>query len=212
MIWIVILAIIGYISGSIPTGVIIGKKVKGIDIREVGSGNIGTANAIRALGPKWGGIVFLCDVLKGTLPVLLAIALLKWWPGVVSDVFGIFIPMAAGFGAVLGHNNSVFLGFSGGKGIATSFGVFLVLDYRAALIAFLVWIVVVVITKISSLGSLMGALSAPVVMIFFRQPVHTIIFAFVITAIAFYKHRENIGRILKGEERRITEKVSGTSD
>jgi acyl phosphate:glycerol-3-phosphate acyltransferase len=212
MIWIVILAIIGYISGSIPVGVIIGKKVKGIDIREVGSGNVGTANAIRALGAKWGGVVFLLDVLKGTIPVLLAIWLVNWLPGISENSLSIFFPIAAGIGAVLGHNNSVFLGFSGGKGIATSFGVFLVLDYRAALIAFFVWIIVVVVTKISSLGSLLGALTAPVVMVFLMQPAHTLIFAFAIAALAFYKHKENIKKILKGEERRITEKVTETGE
>jgi acyl phosphate:glycerol-3-phosphate acyltransferase len=212
MMWIIMMAVIGYISGSIPVGVIIGKKVKGVDIREVGSGNVGTANAIRALGAKWGGLVFLLDVLKGTLPVLSALWLVRCCPGISEDSSSVFIPMAAGLGAVLGHNNSLFLRFSGGKGIATSFGVFLVLDYRAALIAFIVWIMIVVITKISSLGSLLGALTAPVIMIFSGQPFHTIVFAFTIASIAFYKHRENIKRILKGEERKITEKVSRAND
>lgn len=207
MIWIVVLSIIGYLCGSIPFGIVIGKKIKGIDLRTVGSGNIGTANAIRALGFFWGGMVFLCDVLKGAFPVLLAIGLTKWMPGAVPQYLYHFTFALAGFCAVIGHNHSIFLNFGGGKGIATSFGMFLVLNPVAALIAFGVWFVVVAASRLSSAGSLAGSLALPILFFLFKSPLEYVIFAAVACIFAFYKHRENIGRLLRGEERKFGEKA-----
>lgn len=207
MIWLFVLIILSYLSGSIPSGLIIGKKVKGIDIRKVGSGNIGTANAVRALGPLWGGTVFISDVLKGVIPVVLAIYLPRWFPGLFPGKTYFYAHAIVGLAAIIGHNYSAFLKLSGGKGIATSFGVFLVLDWRAALIGLLIWIVVVVITRFSSLGSLLGAISIPVVIALFRDPMEYIIFGVVAALLAIYKHRGNISRLIRGEERKITGRV-----
>jgi len=201
--WIIILVLLGYISGSVPYGLIIGKKFKGIDIREIGSGNIGTANAIRAMGPLLGGIVFLCDSVKGSIPVLLASGINKWFPGAIPANLVNLTLALVGFAAIMGHNYPVFLGFKGGKGIATSFGVFVVLCWKAALLSLLVWAVVVAVSRYSSLGSLTGSLSLPILMIVFKSPVEFIIFGFIACAFAFYKHRANIGRLLRGEERKI---------
>lgn len=206
MLGIFVLVLIGYLLGSIPFGLIIGKGIKGIDIRDIGSGNIGTANAIRALGPFWGGMVFAGDVLKGVLPVILAVWLGKTFPGTIPAAATPYCHVLAGLASIIGHNNSLFLNFKGGKGIATSFGVFIALDWRPALIGFLIWGLTVIITKYSSLGSLLGALSLPISMIILKQPLPYAIFAAAATVLAFYKHRENIQRLLKGEEKKITDK------
>jgi acyl phosphate:glycerol-3-phosphate acyltransferase len=207
MVWVAVIAIFGYLLGAIPFGVIIGKSMKGIDIRDVGSGNIGTANAIRALGPFWGGLVFLGDVAKGVIPVLLATRIPAWIPGSIPANLVPYSQVLSGFLAIIGHNKSVFLKFSGGKGIATSFGVFLALDWKAALLGLLLFGIVVGISKISSLGSLTGAISLPTLMIIFKDPIPLVVFAFIASALAFYMHRENIGRLMRGEERKITDKA-----
>jgi len=205
ILWIILLTAISYIAGSVPFGILIGKGVKGIDIREVGSGNIGTANAIRALGPFWGGLVFVCDVLKGALAVLAAVWLPRWFPGMIPVPVQPFLHVFCGLASIIGHNNSMFLKFKGGKGIATSFGVFVSLEWKAALLSLIVYVIIVAITRLSSLGSLLGCVALPVLMIVFKCPVIYIVFAFTASAIAFYKHRENIKRLAKGEERKITE-------
>ena len=107
----------------------------------------------------------------------------------------------------MGHNHSIFLGFKGGKGIATSFGAFAAMEWRAALIGFILYVVIIAITKVSSLGSLAGSLSIPILMFFFRTPTPYVTFAFLAVAMAFYTHRENIGRLIRGEERKITGKA-----
>jgi acyl phosphate:glycerol-3-phosphate acyltransferase len=207
MVWIAILAIFGYFLGAIPFGVIIGKSMKGIDIRDVGSGNIGTANAIRALGPFWGGLVFLGDVAKGVIPVILVTWMPTLIPGSIPANLVPYSQVLSGFLSIIGHNNSIFLKFKGGKGIATSFGVFIALEWRAALLGLLLFGIVVGISKISSLGSLTGAISLPILMIVFKDPIPIVAFAFIASALAFYMHRENIGRLMRGEERKITDKA-----
>jgi len=207
MVFIIIFILISYLNGSIPYGLLITKKVKGIDIRTVGSGNIGTANAIRAVGFKWGAVVLLCDVLKGALPVLLVMGISKWNPGLIPLKLINLTVVLVGFAAILGHNHSIFLKFTGGKGIATSLGVFLALKWPVALIALVIWGIAVFATKYSSLGSLLGSLSMPFLMILFKTPAEYIVFAFIACAFAFYKHRANIGRLIRGEERKINERT-----
>lgn len=206
MIWIFILTIASYLIGSIPFGLIAGKYIKGIDIRTIGSGNIGTANAVRALGPFWGGMVFLGDCLKGSLPVVAVILISRFSPSSIPENLIFTTQVVAGLAAILGHNYSIFLGFTGGKGIATSFGVFVVLNWKVAVLSFLVWVICIILTKISSLGSLLGSLAVPILLIIFKSPLEYIVFGFVATIFAFYKHRENIGRLLRGEERKINQK------
>lgn len=203
MIWMFLLTAAGYLLGSIPFGVLIGKSIKGIDIRDVGSGNIGTANAIRALGPFWGGLVFAGDFLKGALSALIVIGTAHYYPNLLpTDLLNLLMCLT-GLAAILGHNQSIFLGFKGGKGIATSFGVFLVLNWKAAIISFLLWLIFVIITKYSSLGSLAGSLALPISIYLLKSPVEHVIFAIIASVYAFYKHRENIKRLLKGEERKL---------
>jgi len=212
----VIFLFVTYLCASIPFGVIIGKLFKGIDIRKTGSGNIGTSNAFRALGPVGGGAVFLLDALKGFVPVFIGAGLMHKYnyPQAFVSVFVII----AGITAILGHNYSIFLKFSGGKGVATSFGVFLGINWYIALICLAIWGLTVLISKISSLASIIAALSLPVMMLVFKQPPSYIIFAFLACGLAVYAHRSNIKRLLNGtelkmstkEKKNVTEEESST--
>lgn len=193
---IVMLLVSAYIAGSIPFGVIIGRLLKGVDIRTVGSGNIGAANAFRTLGPVAGTLVLLIDIAKGFIPVFIAF---KLAPAEFLNVACVLV----GFFAILGHNYSIFLKFKGGKGIATSLGVFLCLSWQASLIAVAVYILVVISTRISSLGSLSGTLAIPVLMYLFKAPFEFTLFAVLAAVFAFYKHKENIKRLIKKEELKV---------
>lgn len=192
-----------YVCASTPFGLVIGKVFRGIDIRHTGSGNIGTSNAFRALGPVAGGAVFLLDTLKGFLPVFLINLYCqgRFEPQVCS-----IIVISAGIAAILGHNYSMFLNFSGGKGIATSFGVFLGLQWYIALICLGVWGFVVLVSKISSLASIIAAVALPVMMLVFKQPIAYIVFSFVAAILAIYAHRSNIKRLLDGTELKMSTK------
>jgi len=143
--------VLSYLIGAVPTGLVLVRVLKGEDIRRHGSGNIGTVNVLRVAGPAVAVTVLAVDVLKGLVPILLAmrLALSPW------------VIVSCGLAAIAGHNWSVFLGFRGGKGIATSFGVLLGLSWKAAALAGTIWVVVVAITRFASLGSLLGVASVP---------------------------------------------------
>jgi acyl phosphate:glycerol-3-phosphate acyltransferase len=190
---------LSYLLGSIPFGIIFGKLFKGIDIRTYGSGNIGAANAFRALG-FWGGLtVLLGDVAKGALPVCLAHYFADGETVAYLKVF-------SGITAIVGHNYSVFLKFKGGKGIATSFGVIIALNWKIALICLGIWGFMVLVTRYSSVGSLTGSLALPILMGINREPLPVIAFGLFACLSAFHAHRENIRRLLTGKELKITEK------
>ncbi len=183
-----------YLLGAIPFGLLVTRAVTGRDIRAEGSGNIGASNVFRVVGPRLGVIVLALDVVKGAVPVLVARRL---------DV-GPAVVVAAGIAAIAGHNWSVFLGGRGGKGIATSYGVLLALSPLAGGIAAAVWVVVAALTRYASLASLLGVLSVPLVMRIAREPAEHLVFSLVAAVFAFYRHHSNIGRLLRGEELRIT--------
>ncbi len=190
----VLLVLGSYVVGAIPFGLLVTRAVTGRDIRAEGSGNIGASNVFRVAGPGLGAVVLLLDVVKGAVPVLVARRL---------DV-GLSVVVAAGIAAIAGHNWSVFLGGRGGKGIATSYGVLLALSLRAGGIAAAVWVVVAALTRYASLASLLGVLSVPLVMWIVREPAEHQVFGVIATIFAFYRHRGNIGRLVRGEELRIT--------
>jgi acyl phosphate:glycerol-3-phosphate acyltransferase len=194
-----------FLLGSIPFGVIIG-KLKGIDIREVGSGNIGAANAVRAFGWFGGILVLLGDIAKGSVCVYLA----KYFTLSLEQLP--LMQVLCGLAGIMGHNYSIFLKFKGGKGIATSLGVLMFLDWQAALVGFCCWIIIVVLTRLSALGSLTGALAVPVFMYCAHRPLEYLSFAVVACMAAFYKHRENIVRLTRGEENKISFKSRGTNN
>jgi glycerol-3-phosphate acyltransferase PlsY len=160
------------------------------DIRKEGSGNIGAANVYRVAGPAAGAIVLILDLLKGTIPVLVAVRF-HFDPGMV---------VAAGLAAVAGHNWSIFLRGRGGKGVATSYGALLALSPLATVIAAAIWVLIAIATRYASLASLVGMLSAPVVMWIRREPAEHLAFGAIAAVFAFYRHRSNIIRLLRGEE------------
>jgi len=179
---------VAFIVGSIPFGLIIGRAVAGKDVRNHGSGNIGASNVARVVGKGWGRLTLVLDALKGALVVLLAQAStlneeLIPWVGVVS---------------VLGHCWSIFLRFRGGKGVATSAGVMLVLAPVAAIIGFVAWFVTYIATKKSSVASLVGAaLVLILVWLYFQLLLAPMLAIF---AVLLFRHRENIKRIISGSE------------
>ena len=192
------LIVLSYLIGAVPTGLVLVRLLSGADIREHGSGNIGAANVLRVAGPAVAAVVLAADVLKGYLPVCLAI---RYGGGPWTTVL-------CGLAAIAGHNWSVFLRFGGGKGIATSFGVLLGLSLPAALVASAVYILVVALTRYSSLGSLLAAVSVPISVWRLRAPDAYVAFVVVAVAFAIYRHRDNIERLRTGTERRITDRES----
>ncbi|MGH2399556.1 MAG: glycerol-3-phosphate 1-O-acyltransferase PlsY [bacterium] len=186
----------GYLIGSIPTGLLVIRLVRGLDIRRVGSGNIGTINVYRVAGLPTALLVLAVDIVKGALPVFLA----RTW-GRPETVI-----VLAGVAAIVGHNWSIFLRFAGGKGIATSFGVLLQLSPIAALVAASVWAVVAMITRYASLASLLAVATVPFVMWRRAEPAAHLSFGAVALVFAVYKHKDNIARLLRGQELRITDR------
>jgi len=187
----VVLLVISFILGSIPFGIIIA-KAKGVDLKKVGSGNIGATNVLRSLG-KWPAILTLLgDVLKGTAAVAIGRYL-----GVGPVYEGL-----AGISAILGHNFSLFLGFRGGKGVATSLGVLSIYSPQTALVTFIIWLVVVIFTKYSSLGAIVSFVLLPINILLFNGK-ERLLAAVLISILIIIRHRENIQRLMNGTERKI---------
>jgi glycerol-3-phosphate acyltransferase PlsY len=183
-----------YLLGSLPFGLWVAKRMKGVDIRTVGSGNIGSTNVGRICGPKAGAAVFCLDVLKGLLPPLAAMGLgldSRW-------------QVAAGLMAIIGHNYSVWLGFKGGKGIATSLGALVGTMFKVVPPLAGLFLVTLLATRWVSLGSILCALALPLC-IAWLYPGDNYRLAFGITAcvMAVYKHRSNIGRLRAGKESKV---------
>jgi glycerol-3-phosphate acyltransferase PlsY len=201
----ILTALGGYLLGSIPFGYIVA-KAKGIDIRSVGSGNIGATNAMRVLGKPAGIFVLLMDALKGYAAVWLAGVLMKQF-NANADLETLRV--IAGIGAVLGHNYTCWLKFKGGKGIATTAGVYLALAPWALLIAFTVFILAVVITRYISVGSIAGAVAVVIaVWVMMPQNLLLCIVTTALGALAIYKHKTNIQRLMAGAENRFGKKKS----
>lgn len=199
---IIICLILGYAFGCIQTGFFYGKLVHGIDVREYGSGNAGTTNTLRTLGKKAGYIVFLGDALKAVIAVYIVKYLL--FPGL--DVTKILETVTA-LGVVLGHNYPFYMNFKGGKGIAATGGFMFALDVRIALIAAIVFAVIFFTTRYVSVGSLAITALFPVLMLIF-YPGEWVVFglSLIFTALAWWRHRANIKRLLNGTENRFEKK------
>jgi len=192
-----LLVVVGYLLGSIPFGLVLAKLFLGVDVRQVGSGNIGATNAARAGGKKLGVAVLVLDAAKAMVPIVVAQHLTAGWPDARLWV------MAVAVAAFAGHLFPVWLKFKGGKGVATGVGIFLVLAPWAALAGLGAYVLLYALTRISSVGSL-GGTAACVVGAFLQQgPESPIAWAgAAIGALIFWRHRENIRRLLSGEERR----------
>ncbi len=205
-----------YLLGSIPFGLIIA-KANGIDLRSAGSGNIGATNVGRALGKKWGYLCFALDVLKGLIPMLAVMPFTTPVPVQTPSerIIILFLWLAVGCAAILGHVFPVYIKFKGGKGVATSFGIALGLwPYFTicAVIAILIWLAVLILWKYVSLASIVAAVSFPIALIAmiiirpywqFSTLWPLLIPAFAIPVLVILRHRENINRLRSGTEHKI---------
>jgi len=190
---------IAFLSGSVPYGFLIGRS-NGIDLRKVGSGNIGATNVWRVMGKGWGTLAFLFDFLKGFLPVLLTRLILGWHETRSLELTLVFAALAA----VIGHNYTPWLGFKGGKGVATSAGVLAALLPAALGVVLAAWILIFAATRIVSVASIVAAALLPFAT--WQLYHHRVVFfgfSVAAAALTIVRHRANIGRLLRGEEKRI---------
>lgn len=193
-----ILLVVGsYLLASVPFGRIIARRVRGLDITEVGSGNIGAANVAREVGTGWGIATLLCDTLKGFIPVAVAQSLLGGSGGLTEALQGLI-----GLAALLGHQFPVYTPGKGGKGVATALGVFLVISPVSCLLSGALFLVVVAVKRYISLGSMTAALSMPVWLFIGGHPDFLLITSMAISLLIVLKHRDNVSRLAKGSERR----------
>ncbi len=188
-----------YLAGAVPFGLMIARKVAGVDITQRGSGNIGATNVARELGLKWGLLTLLLDLLKGYVPVLL---------------FGLLHPRqeiwlaAVGFAALLGHQFSVFEKFKGGKGVATALGVYIALSPLSTLVVVLVFVLTVGLSKFVSLGSMLSAAAMPIILALTGGNWILVTASIFMAALICLKHKDNIKRLIRGEERKWKKKAA----
>jgi len=197
MINIIIAFFISYIIGAIPFAFILTRFMTGKDVRKIGSGNVGATNASRAMGFKYGVLVALLDLLKGYVAVSLTKIILP-------DNLASYYLLGASLLIIIGHNWSVFLSFSGGKGVATTLGVFLNLVPLTFVIFIIVWFTVVILTKYVSLASILGALSSPIISIIFYNNSYITLFSCLVAILIILRHYSNLNRLIRGRERRFS--------
>jgi glycerol-3-phosphate acyltransferase PlsY len=186
--------VVGYLFGSIPSGYLLARAAGLGDVRKIGSGNIGATNVLRTGNKGLAALTLVLDALKGTVPAWLALHYLGLYPA-----------MLAGIGAFLGHLFPVWLGFKGGKGVATYLGVLLGLAWEGVIVFAVAWLLVAFVTRFSSLAALVAAVAVPVALVFLGRMELAELFA-VMSAIVFIKHRPNIERLISGTESKIGSK------
>ena len=201
-----IMAIIAYLIGSINFSVIFSKKFAGFDVREKGSGNAGTTNMLRSAGKGLALLTLICDILKGVVAILIAIFI----GSIAGDVDKALLVQISGIAVVIGHTFPIFFGFKGGKGVATSLGILLMTNWQIGLICLVFALVLIILTRMVSLGSCTAAILFPVLTLFIKQNFIVqegsgyFIYSVILAIIVLYNHRENIKRILNGTENRIS--------
>ena len=193
MLGFIVAAVISYVLGSIPNGLLLGKGIWGVDLRQHGSGNIGATNAWRTIGKAGGFSFFFLDMLKGAISAYLGLHLGG------SELAGII----CGLLAIVGHSWSIFLGFKGGKGVATGLGVIATLMPWVTIIVFLVWLAIVKATGYVSLGSIVAAVLVPVLALFMGLHTDFLVLGLIAAVFIVYRHKSNIGRLLNGKESKI---------
>lgn len=207
----IIIAIIAYAIGSINFSVILSKKIAGFDVREKGSGNAGSTNMLRAVGKKAAILTLVCDILKGVVSILIAFLVGK----IVKDVDRALLVQIAGILVVVGHTFPIFFEFKGGKGVATSLGVLLMVNWKIGFICLTFALVIIIASKMVSMGSIGAAILFPVLTIFINE--HYIvsasglkyfIFSLILAIFVIFNHRENVKRILNGTENKLSFKNS----
>ena len=200
--------LLGYLFGSVPNGYLAG-RLKGVDVRRHGSGNIGATNVLRVLGKPWGFAVFFADALKGFVAVRLALVIVERTPGAAEYLE--FYAILAAAACVAGHSFPVWLRFKGGKGVATSAGAIFGVMPIAAIAIFLVWLVIFLATRYVSLASIAAALALPIVVavlvrLNYTQGIVLFYFSLLMTSLVVWRHRSNISRLLNGTEQRFARK------
>lgn len=204
MITYIIVAIIAYLLGSISFSVIISKKMVGFDVRQKGSGNAGTTNVLRSVGKKAAIITLILDVLKGVVAILVAYIVGK----IANNLDKSLLIQIAGIAVIIGHTFPIFFGFKGGKGIATSLGVLLMTNWNIGLICLVFALVLMVLTRIVSLGSIAAAILFPVLIIFMPSNNYIvegnyIVYSIILAVLVIYNHRANVKRLLNGTENKL---------
>ncbi|WP_068267385.1 glycerol-3-phosphate 1-O-acyltransferase PlsY [Caviibacter abscessus] len=192
------LIIFSYVLGSIPNALWIGKLFKRMDIREYGSGNIGSTNAARVLGYGYGVMTLILDVSKGLIPVYIAI---KLYPQ--NYILHILVSM----GSIIGHSYSIFLKFKGGKAVATSLGVFIILSFKSVLVLIVIFILIVLITGYVSVASMTAASLLFIFVHIFNHNIFYTVFAMFIGLLVIYRHKSNILNLLNGTEAKFKDKA-----
>ena len=206
MVFYVVTAIIAYLIGSVNFSVIISKKMAGFDVREKGSGNAGTTNMLRSVGKKAAAITLICDILKGVVAIL--IAMFIGWAFQVENKS--LLVQIAGIAVVIGHTFPIFFGFKGGKGVATSLGILIMSNWQIGLICLVFGVLLIVLTRMVSLGSCAAAVLFPVLTLFITdnyivsQGSGYFIYSIILAVIVLFNHRSNIKRILAGKENKIS--------
>lgn len=190
----VLSVIVAYLIGSISSSTLVGKWFAHIDIREHGSGNAGATNTLRVLGLKWALVVLAVDILKGMAAIFIA-----WYLGHGNPLFSYL----SGLAVIIGHNWPLYFGFRGGKGIATTIGVLALLMFVPALLAGILAILLVIVTRYVSLGALVFTILTPVFVLLLHHGTNAAIFAGIVAVFSIYRHKGNIVRLVKGQESRV---------
>lgn len=203
----IIIAIIAYVIGSINFSVIISKKMAGFDVREKGSGNAGTTNMLRSVGKKAAAITLLCDILKGVVAILIALLV----GNIVKNVDRAVLVQIAGILVVVGHTFPIFFEFKGGKGVATSLGVIMMINWQIGLICLVFALVIMAFSKMVSMGSVGAAILFPILTLFINtnfivesSGMKYFVFSVILAAIVIFNHRANIKRIANGTENKLS--------
>lgn len=206
MAYYIIMAIVAYLIGSISFGVIFTKKMAGFDVREKGSGNAGSTNVLRTVGKKAAAITLVCDILKGVIAVLISLLIGK----IAKDCSPAILVEISALAVVLGHTFPIFFEFRGGKGVATSLGLILIINWKIGLICLVFALVLMAITRMVSLGSISAAVLFAVLTIFIRDSyivefeASFIIFGILLAAFVIFNHRSNLKRIIAGTENKLS--------
>jgi len=207
MVTYIIVAIIAYAIGSINFSVIISRKMAGFDLREKGSGNAGTTNVLRTVGKKAALLTLVCDILKGVVSIFIAYIIGK----IVKSVDSAMLAQIAGLLVVLGHAFPIFFEFKGGKGVATSLGVILTTNWQIGLICLIFALAIIIVSRMVSMGSIGAAILFPILTIFIDEhfiiPVsgsRYFIFSLLLALLVIFLHRENIKRIMNGNENKLS--------
>ncbi len=200
----VLIGIVSYLIGSISFSVIISKKMAGFDVREKGSKNAGSTNVLRTVGKKAAAITLVCDILKGVIAILIAFIVGK----IAKDINPALLVQIAAICVVVGHTFPIFFKFKGGKGVATSLGIILLLNWQIGLICLVFALILMILTRMVSLGSISAAILFPVLTIFITEnylvPGNYIVFGILLAAFVVYNHRANVKRILTGTENKLS--------